>query len=103
MKLPKTRRRYCKYCKKYTEQKVVLVKNKERGSLKHGSIRRAKRRGSGVGAGNKGKYGSKPAISKFKLTGAKISKKTNLKFVCTECKKSTIQKKGFRAKKILFK
>jgi ribosomal protein L44E len=102
MKLPKTKRKFCKYCKKYTEQKVTMVKGKERGSLKKFSIQRARKRGRGVGAGNKGKWGSKPALSKFKMTGAKTSKKTNLKFTCPECKKSSIQKKGFRAKKALF-
>ncbi|MBU1203664.1 MAG: 50S ribosomal protein L44e [Nanoarchaeota archaeon] len=102
MKLPKTKKKYCKYCKKHTEHKISVVKGKERGGLKHGSIQRAKKRGLGTGFGNKGKWGSKPALSKFKMTGAKISKKTNLKFTCSKCKKSTLQKKGFRAKKTLF-
>ena len=102
MKYPKKVNRYCKYCKKYTEHKVEEVKNKERGALKLGSIQRAKKRGLGVGMGNKGKWGSKPAISKFKRTGAKLSKKTNLKFTCEICKKTLIQKKGFRTKKLVF-
>lgn len=102
MKLPKAKKKYCKYCKKYTEHKISVVKGKERGSLKHGSIQRARKRGRGQGFGNKGKYGSKPAISKFKMTGAKTSKKTNLKYTCAVCKKTTMQKKGFRAKKVVF-
>ena len=102
MKYPKKINRYCKYCKKYSEHKVGEVKNKERGALKHGSIQRAKKRGLGIGMGNKGKWGSKPAISKFKRTGAKLSKKTNLKFTCEVCKKTLIQKKGFRTKKLVF-
>jgi len=101
MKIPKTIKKYCKYCRHYTEQKVSQVKGKERGSLKHGSIARAKKRGLGRGFGNKGKWGSKPAIGKFKMTGAKTSKKTNFKYTCNVCKKSTIQNKGIRAKKIV--
>ena len=102
MKYPKKLSKYCKTCKKHTEQKVSEVKNKERGSLKHGSIKRAKKRGLGAGLGNKGNWGSKPAISKFKRTGAKLSKKTNLKYTCNICKKTNIQGEGFRTKKLVF-
>jgi len=104
MKLPRTTNRYCPKCKKSTPQKIEMYKSSgKRGALTRGSIQRARRRGQGRGAGNKGKYGSKPAISKFKRTGAKISKKSTLKYTCTICKKSTQQKKGFRAKKHEFK
>lgn len=101
MKLPKIRKRYCPKCKKHTVHKVDQYKSAgKRGSLSHGSIIRARRRGQGRGAGNKGKWGSKPAISKFKRTGAKISKKTTLRFRCTICNKANQQKAGFRAKKL---
>ena len=101
MKLPKTRNKYCPKCKKHTAHKVDQYKSAgKRGSLSHGSIARARRRGQGRGAGNKGKWGSKPAISKFKRTGAKISKKTTLRYRCTVCNKATQQKQGFRAKKL---
>jgi len=103
MKIPKETKRYCKYCKKTTAHKITQVKGSNRGTLKKGSINRAQKRGLGRGAGNKGKYGSKPAISKFKRTGAKVSKKTNLKYTCQECKKASIQSKGKRAKKTEFK
>lgn len=102
MKFPKQVRRYCKSCKTHTTQKVGEVKGRERGSLKHGSIQRARKRGRGRGFGNLGKWGSKPALSKFKMTGAKGSKKTNLRFTCTVCKKTNIQNKGFRTKKLVF-
>ena len=102
MKIPKQVNRYCKFCKKHTPHKIALVKGKERGSLKHGSIQRSKKRGRGQGYGNLGKVGSKPAIAKWKRTGAKTSKKTNIKYTCNECKKTSIQKKGIRAKKQLF-
>lgn len=102
MKIPKITKRYCRFCNKPTQQKIAEVKGKERGSLKKGSIQRAKKRGRGTGFGNKGKYGSKPPIGKWKRTGAKTSKKTNIKYTCQECKKSTIQKKGTRTKKLVF-
>ncbi|HZX12256.1 MAG TPA: 50S ribosomal protein L44e [Candidatus Nanoarchaeia archaeon] len=103
MKIPKTQKKYCPWCNKATEHKVDQYKSAgKRGSLSHGSIMRAKLRGQGRGAGNKGKWGSKPAISKFKRTGAKISKKTTLRFACKECKKTIQQNQGFRAKKVEF-
>ena len=100
MKLKKTKKTYCKTCKKHTTHKVSQVKSRERGSLKKGSLQRAFKRGRGQGYGNLGRYGSKPAISKFKRTGSKISKKTNLKFQCDVCNKSSIQSKGFRVKRL---
>ncbi len=99
MKLPKTKRMYCKYCNKHTEHKIIQTKaGQKRGTLRHGSIQRAAKRGLGTGFGNKNRWGSKP--SSPKRTGSKVSKKTNLKFKCNECNKQQIQKKGFRAKKI---
>lgn len=99
MKLKKTIKRYCKFCNTHTEQKISLGKTgTKRGTLKHGSIERAKKRGLGVGFGNKGRWGSKP--TKIKRGGAKSSKKTNIKYTCLVCKKSSIQRKGIRTKKI---
>lgn len=100
MKLPREKNIYCPYCKKHTLHKVSQVKSKERGSLKKGSMQRAYKRGRGQGYGNLGKWGSKPAISKWKRTGAKLSKKTNIAFMCTDCKKTHIQSQGIRAKKV---
>ena len=105
MKLPKQKKRYCKHCKKSTMQKVSLVKARGRSathSMSHGGKNRAMRRGRGTGFGNLGKWGSKPAISKFKRTGAKVSKKVVLKFTCPECGKASLLSKGFRSKKTVF-
>ena len=99
MKIPKKRKRFCKFCKIYTEHEASLAKKRERGSLKKGSIQRAKKRGRGRSYGNVGRWGSKPAISKFKRTGAKISKKLDLRYKCTKCNKISVQKKGRRTKK----
>ncbi len=102
MKLPKLVKRHCPYCKKHTEHKVQQNKKKNPGSLTYGSKTRAKRRGKARGYGNRGRY-SKPAISKFKLTGSKTTKKTDLRYQCKECKKMHMQKKGFRSKRVEFK
>jgi len=99
MKIPKKTNRYCPYCNKKTEQKIKLVSTgAKRGTLTRGSITRAKSRGLGRGIGNKGKWGSKPAVSKFKRK-SKTTKKTNIMYTCIECKKSKYQKKGTRAGK----
>jgi len=102
MKLPKNVNRYCPYCKKHTQHKVALNKKKSPRSMTYGSKLRARRRGLARGLGNRGRY-SKPAITKFKMTGKKTSKKTDLRYECSVCKKQHMRKKGFRAKRIEFK
>ena len=99
MKLPKNRRTYCPHCKKHTECKVFQVKKGQPNALTYGSKTRAKMRGQARGFGNLGRY-SKPAVSKFKMTGKKQTKKTDLKYQCLECKKFHLQNKGFRAKRL---
>jgi len=99
MKLPKNKRTYCPTCKKHTNHKVFQVKKGKPSSLSYGSKNRARARGQARGFGNLGRY-SKPAVSKFKMTGKKATKKTDLKFQCLICKKFHLQKKGFRAKRI---
>ena len=100
MKIPKTIKRYCPFCKKKTEHKVTDVSSgAKRGALKRGSIERAKKRGLGMGKGNLGKWGSKPAVSKYKRK-RKTTKKTNLLYTCKECGKAHQQKKGKRTGKL---
>ncbi|MBI2109630.1 50S ribosomal protein L44e [Candidatus Woesearchaeota archaeon] len=102
MKMPKKRNMYCRKCKRHTEHAVAQSKKKERSSLKRGSIQRALKRGQGRGAGNLGKWGSKPPISRWKMAGVKSSKKTDFRFKCKECGKSSVQGSSFRSKKIEF-
>lgn len=102
MKLPKTMKRLCPYCKKHTEHKVTQSKKKTPFAARPLSISGKKRRGFGKGCGNLGTRGSKPAIGKFKLTGKKVSKKTDLRYECKECKKKHVQKRGVRAKRVEF-
>jgi ribosomal protein L44E len=102
MKLPKTTKRLCVKCKTHTEHKIVQAKRRTAGAA-HPLAKSAKARsGFGHGFGNLGKYGSKPAIGKFKMTGAKTSKKLDLRYTCNTCKKSSVQAKGTRCKKIEF-
>lgn len=103
MKLPKSTKRYCAHCKKHTEHKITQAKKRTPGSKHPLAMAAKKRTGFGKGHGNKGKYGSKPAISKFKMTGKKTTKKVDLRYKCGECKKSSVQKSGFRAKRVEFK
>jgi large subunit ribosomal protein L44e len=99
MKLKKLVKRYCPRCKKHTEQKLSLVSSgHSRGALTRGSIGRAEKRGLG-GMGNVGRWGSKPAINKWKMK-VKSTKKTNIMYTCSVCKKSKSQKEGTRTGKI---
>ena len=102
MKLPKQTKRFCRKCKSHTDHKIQQAKRRTPGAA-HPLDRFAKpRTGFGKGHGNLGKYGSKPAISKFKMTGAKTTKKLDLRYECKSCNKSSVQSKGIRCKKIEF-
>lgn len=102
MKLPKQKKKFCPKCKTSTLHKIDMYKSAgKRGSLSHGSKARIQKRGKNKGHGNKGRL-SKPPIAQFKRTGAKVSKKTTLRFKCTICNKFIQQKQGFRAKKVEF-
>ena len=87
MKIPKTTKRYCPYCRKKTAQKIKLISTgAKRGTLTRGSKSRAKKRGLSRGIGNKGRW-SRPAVAKHKRK-TKTTKKTNIMYTCQECKKS---------------
>ncbi|MFH1311518.1 MAG: hypothetical protein ABIH65_03880 [Nanoarchaeota archaeon] len=103
MKIPKNVNRFCPYCNKKTKQKIKLIGTGfQRGTLTRGSIARAKLRGRGIGIGNKGKWGSKPPISKNKRK-SKTTKKTNILYICETCKKGKYRKgrRNKRAGKVL--
>jgi len=104
MKVPKSRRMYCKKCKKHIEHKISLAKRKTPNSahpMSYGSKKRARRRGAARGIGSMGRY-SKPPINKWKMTGKKVTKKTDFRYTCGECKKTSVQSQGLRAKKVEF-
>ena len=99
MKIPKTMKRFCPTCRQHTEQKVSQNKKRNPSSLKRGSKYRARKRGAARGTGNLGRY-SKPAVTKFKRAGAKNTKKTDFRYTCTVCKKTSSQRYGIRAKRV---
>ncbi len=103
MKLPKETKRFCPTCRKHQTHKILIAKKRTRGTarpLSRGSLVRAHRRSQDVGVGNHGRYSKPP---KPKMTGKKQSKKTDLRYECTVCKKQHVQRKGYRTKKIEFK
>jgi large subunit ribosomal protein L44e len=104
MKLPKVTKRYCPKCGKHTEQKIAASKKKGMGSvhtLSRGSKSRITERGEWRGVGNQGRF-SRPPVASRKRTGAKQSKKTDLRYQCSECKKTYTQSSGIRTKKLEF-
>lgn len=103
MKLSKNIRRYCRYCRKHTNQVISTAKRRDRSSLKKGALARLRKRGRGdAGYGNKGKV-SRGAYGSWKRYNKKSSKRTDLRYKCTVCNKTAVQKQGIRAKKIELK
>jgi len=99
MKIPKTTKRYCPFCKSKTEHKIELLSTgAKRGTLKRGSLSRAKKRGL-MGKGNKGKR-SRPAIKSWKRKTKSTTRKV-LIYTCKECKKAHQAKKSLRISKLL--
>lgn len=93
-------KRFCPKCNTHRVHKVSIVSTgAKRGTMRKGSIQRANLRGTGIGHGNHGKWGSKPAVAKWKKK-AKSTKKTNIKYTCQTCKKSTVNKKGIRTSRL---
>jgi len=99
MKIPKTTNRFCPYCKKKTEQKIDLVSTgHKRGTLKRGSLERAKLRHL-MGMGNRGKR-SRKAIKSWKRK-TKVTTRKVLIYTCSVCKKSKHAKKSWRVGKLM--
>ena len=99
MKVTKKTTRFCPFCKERTEQKVDLVSTgHKRGTLKRGSLSRAKLRGANCGMGSHGKY-SKPAVKSWKRKTKTTTKKLVI-YTCKECKKSKQARKGRRVSRI---
>jgi len=77
MKYPKKIRTYCKYCNKHTIHDVEKVSKGKPSSLRW--INRQKSRRGKVG--NLGKFSKVPG-------GDKPTKRVNIRYRCTECKKA---------------
>lgn len=97
MKIPKTVNKYCPYCRKKTEHKVIIIKTvKVRRGLSFGS-RRTKEGKKGMG--NKGKYSKRP-ISQRKRGLFKVAKGIDLRLECNVCKKQHVWVIKGRYKKV---
>jgi len=102
MKIPKTLMRHCPTCNKHTEHTVTLAKKKGLSSVhtqSRSSLVRVQARGSRRGAGNQGRFSRKP-IGSRKMSGKKLTKKTDFRYACKVCGKQHTQKKGKRSKKV---
>ena len=102
MKLPKETNRYCPTCRKHTKQTVAAAKQKARSAtrpLSRGSKARAKLRGLLSGLGNKGKWGSKPAVQKWKRK-TKVTRRVGILYKCSECGKAKGISKAIRSGRI---
>ena len=102
MKIPKKIKRYCKHCKKYIEHSIRLSKNTGRSKahpLSKWGPSRLRSRGRRRGFGNFGRYSKPP---KPKMTGSKTSKKVDMRYTCSQCKKISVQSQGFRTRKAVF-
>ncbi|MFA5173999.1 MAG: 50S ribosomal protein L44e [Candidatus Pacearchaeota archaeon] len=101
MKVPKKTKRFCPKCNKRTEHKIDLVSTgTKRGTLKRGSLERAKLRGKNRGMGNQGKYSKKPI--KQRKRKSKMTTRKLLIYTCKECKKSKHSKQSRRVSKVVF-
>lgn len=87
MKVPKTQRIYCPFCRKHTSHSIERDKKKSRRKMAQGQ-RRYRRKLQG--------YGSFP---RSKPDYEKATKKLDLRYKCKECGKKHIKGKGFRSKK----
>lgn len=89
MKIPKEMKRFCKNCKTHTLHKVKLEKNKGKNkthTMSQFSKVRLKKKGVTTGRGNQGKL-SRGALNSWKRFNKKHSKKPDLRYTCTTCKK----------------
>lgn len=94
MKVPKTMKRYCKHCKKQTEQTLNIVHKGVRSSLKSGQRRGDRMK---TGHGDAGRYSRKP-IKDWKRS-SKVSSHKGAVLECKECHKKATVKGGYRAKR----
>ncbi len=97
MKLPKVVRRYCPYCKKHTEHKLIIVKKRKSSPLKKGERYRREKIRHGYGGFP---YSIQRKRGRYKV---KLSKKIDLRFECTVCKKQHVWRQGLRARKVEIK
>jgi large subunit ribosomal protein L44e len=102
MKIPKTMKRHCPTCNKHTEHTISQAKKKGLNAVhtqSRSSKTRLRKRGARRGFGNLGRFSRKP-IGSRKMSGKKLTKKTDFRYTCKVCGKQHSQYKGIRAKKV---
>lgn len=93
MKIVKKTNRYCPTCKKHTEHKIIQVKSKPRPKTKKRALKIGVRRHFKKISGYHGSTSPK-------VKPVKTSKKLNLIFQCSVCKKKHYKQHQIRAKKV---
>ncbi|MGC9079398.1 MAG: 50S ribosomal protein L44e [Nanopusillaceae archaeon] len=97
MKIPKEVNKYCPYCRRVTQHKVIIVKKKaQRTGLSWGA-RRGREGKKGIG--NKGKYSKRP-IAERKRGIFKSAKGVDLRLECSVCKRQHVWTIKGRYKKV---
>jgi large subunit ribosomal protein L44e len=87
MKMPKEFKAHCPFCKKHTTHVVERVRRGRATTMAH--IDRQKHRAQGIG--NSGKFSKVPG-------GDKPTKRVNIRYRCSVCKKAH-NRKGFKVSK----
>lgn len=92
MQMPRRFRTYCPFCKEHQQHEVQKVRTGRSSGMKKVQDRQRARQKSGIG--NAGKFSKVPS-------GEKPTKKTDLKYRCSECGKAHLRK-GWRAGRLEF-
>jgi len=91
LKMPKTVTMYCPTCKEHTDHTISRARKRPRGELRKGH-RRFRRKVKPTGK-TRGARGYPKSMQKRE----KPTKRADLRFMCTKCKKSQTRP-GFRAR-----
>jgi large subunit ribosomal protein L44e len=101
MKLPKQSKAFCPSCKKHTECKITQSKQRTFGTAKPQGFGNRRQEVYKAKVGNKGRYSRKP-VKQRKMFNKKTSKKVDLRYECSVCKKQHMQGGAWRAKRVEF-
>jgi large subunit ribosomal protein L44e len=92
MQMPRRFNTYCPHCNEHNEHEVEKVRSGRSSGMTHIGGRQADRNSKGIG--NSGKFSKVPG-------GDKPTKKTNLKYRCSDCGKAHLRE-GWRAGRLEF-
>jgi large subunit ribosomal protein L44e len=92
MEIPRRFNTYCPHCNAHHEHELEKVRQGQASGMTKVQGRQRERQRSGIG--NAGKFSKVPS-------GEKPTKKTNLKYRCSECGKAHLRK-GWRAGRLEF-